>query len=355
MGSGKINILKDIISNYTSGRRYDLSYVVENADWVIRQDGKQLTDIFNKLRLIKSRITTSAIGIKNQIVHFGSLNTFLTENGVKLPHYSNKIALTIFHIVPREKRLRFLTEAAKHIAVVHTSANSTKNHLLEIGIPETKIIVIPLGIDPLIFNPVSDSEKKSLREAMGMPPDSIVIGSFQKDGLGWGEGLEPKSIKGPDIFLQVAEKLNQNHNVFVLLSGPARGYVKEGLKKSNIAYRHIPHLKQMADVARLYGTLDLYLITSRIEGGPKQILESWASGVPVVSTRVGMVPDIATEGKNVLFSDIENVDQIVKAAEEIINNKELKNKLIIAGLEKVKDYSWDLIAKRYFDEIYKKL
>ena len=32
-----------------------------------------------------------------------------------------------------------------------------------------------------------------------IPKDKIIIGSFQKDGVGWEEGNEPKLIKGPDI------------------------------------------------------------------------------------------------------------------------------------------------------------
>ena len=39
-------------------------------------------------------------------------------------------------------------------------------------------------------------------------------------------------------------------------------------------------------------TLDMYMVTSREEGGPMGLLESMACGVPVVSTPVGMAPDL---------------------------------------------------------------
>ena len=45
-------------------------------------------------------------------------------------------------------------------------------------------------------------------------------------GVGWGDGLEPKLIKGPDVLLQTVALLRQRiPELFVLLSGPARGYV----------------------------------------------------------------------------------------------------------------------------------
>ena len=44
------------------------------------------------------------------------------------------------------------------------------------------------------------------RTRLGLPGSAFVVGSFQKDGVGWGEGLEPKLIKGPDVLLAVAER-----------------------------------------------------------------------------------------------------------------------------------------------------
>lgn len=352
---GSRQIIQDIVLNYTAGRNYNLSYVVEDAPWSIRQDGEYITAWLNRQNLLKARPTTSSLGLRNQIVHYGSLNTFLGSRGPRLPHRSNRTVLTIFHLNPRETNLKTLVKASVNINIIHTSSSITKKKLADIGIPGGKITVIPLGVDLASFRPPTAEEKQTIKKELGMPPQKIVIGSFQKDGQGWGSGLEPKLIKGPDIFLEAVNELNKRYPVFVLLSGPARGYVKEGLKKINASHLHLEGVKSPDEIAQLYRTLDIYLIASRIEGGPKQILEAWASGVPVVSTRVGMVVDIANDRKNALLADVENVKQITKAAEEIIENENLKNDLIAAGLQSVKNYSWDIIARRYFDEIYRKL
>ena len=354
MGSSKVKILKDSLSNFLLNKNHNLSYIVENADWIVKWDGEHITGCLNKFGLLKTRITTSYLGLRNQIVHFGSLNTFLTAEGFKKPHRSNKIVVTIFHLVPNDPRLKFLKEADKYVDFFHTSCNITKRKLIELGVSEEKIIVIPLGVDLSLFKPISSKKKQKIKGQLGIPQDKIVIGSFQKDGVGWGEGLEPKLIKGPDVFVKTVEKLAKDYPIFVLLVGPSRGYVKSELKKLGIPFKHT-YLKNFSDVAERYRALGLYLITSRVEGGPKAILEAWASGVPVVSTKVGMVPDIAQDVNNVLLTEVEDVDGITKQAIRLIEDDNLKERLTQNALGGVKKNSWDNIANRYYKEIYLRL
>lgn len=357
MGSGriKINILKDIMLNLFSNNRYNLSYIIESADWVIKFDGKYITGNLNKLNLIKSRTTTSYLGIRNQIIHFGSVSTLINKKGIKNIELSNKIVLTWFHIVPNDDRIKFIPELSNVVNIVHTSCHLTKNELIKHGLNEDRIIVIPLGIDLNLFRPVTFEKKQRIKKDIGIPEGKIVIGSFQKDGVGWGEGLEPKLIKGPDIFVKIVEQLAKKYPIYVLLVGPARGYIENELRKRNIPFKSIGYLKNFNDIAKYYHVLDLYLITSRIEGGPKQILEAWASGIPIVSTKVGMVPDIAKSNENVLLAEIEDINEITDKLQLLIENKNLNKKLIIKGLNEVKKYNWCDITKKYFQNIYLRL
>ena len=66
---------------------------------------------------------------------------------------------------------------------------------------------IPIGIDVETFTLRSPDGVVAARRAFGLPESAFVVGSFQKDGVGWGEGTEPKLIKGPDVLLSVAEQL----------------------------------------------------------------------------------------------------------------------------------------------------
>lgn len=164
--------------------------------------------------------------------------------------------------------------------------------------------LIPIPVDINTFHPRSHQVRNKIRASIGATPSTFVIGSFQKDGVGWDQGLQPKRIKGPDIFLSSLERLRRrsSRQILVLLTGPSRGYVKRGLDKLKIPYFHT-YTSTSAELAPFYSALDVYLVTSRDEGGPKAVLESMASGIPLVSTRVGMAQDLIQNNINALISD----------------------------------------------------
>jgi glycosyltransferase involved in cell wall biosynthesis len=287
-------------------------------------------------------------------VHFGSVNTFLGDDGPKLPHKSNKIIVTWFHISPGDKRTEFIPQAVKCVDLWHTACSITRNKLIKFGVPEEKITVIPLGVNLSAFGVPTPQQKENIRSKLGIPKEKIVVGSFQKDGNGWGEGLEPKLIKGPDVFCDVVEKLRQRYDLFVVLTGPARGYVKQRLESSGIPYSHY-FLNDPDEIADYYKALDLYIATGRHEGGPKSLVESLASGVPLVSTKAGMAPDVITDGENGFLCDVDDVDQIVRKSMMILEDQEKKKRIITEGLTTARQYDWNVIAQRYENCLYRRL
>ncbi len=347
----KFIYLLDIILNVFFSKKYQLIYIVESADWSIRWDGKYITKNINESTPIKSRISTTSIGLRKKIIHFGSVNTFISENGIKNIHKSNKIVLTWFHVSPNDPRVKFIPELNKKIDIAHTSCTTTKAKLINFGLSEEKITVVPLGVDLDLFKPAIDNDaRKKVRKEHNIPENKILIGSFQKDGVGWSDGNVPKLIKGPDIFCDVIEKIATKFPLHILLTGPARGYVINRLDKANIAFNHI-FFKKYTDIVHFYQILDYYLICSREEGGPKALLESMACGIPVISTPVGMVPDVVINGFNgyvVGNDDIEN--KIIDIIENNNNQKVIEN-----AFGDIKQYDWKIIAKRYYTELYEKI
>jgi len=335
-----------------------LFYVIELANWSIKWDGRYITECLRRRNLLSAKITTTHRGIKNQIIHFGSRTTFLPKTWEEVD-LSNKIVFTWFHGTEEHKdpanlaMIKVLPEASTKADIVHTSCTISKENLIRWGVPEKKIVVVPLGVDLAIFRPITAAQKDIIKKELKLPQDKIIIGSFQKDGIGWGEGMEPKWEKGADIFVKVLDKLKAKYDIFVLLLGPARGYVKEELNKIGVPYKHL-YLKNYAEIPRYYNTLDLYLVTSRAEGGPKAILESMATRVPIVSTQVGMASDLIKEDYNGLLAKIDDVAELSGKAENIISNKEFSDRLAKNALNTITSYSWDKIAREYYEKIYKR-
>ena len=228
-------------------------------------------------------------------------------------HPQNRFATAYFHGKPGngeaifDEMHKILCESHSHIHRVQVSHTEMRDIVLSSGIDSHKVFLIPIGIDISVFRPQTYESKKTARAKFGVPESAVVVGSFQKDGSGWGEGNEPKLIKGPDVFLAVLKQLKERvPEVVVLLTGPARGYVIKGLQEINVPYKHIM-LDKYEDINGAYHCLDLYIVASRQEGGPKAILESMATGVPLVSTRVGQAMDLVRHGENGWLTEVQDV------------------------------------------------
>jgi glycosyltransferase involved in cell wall biosynthesis len=234
---------------------------------------------------------------------------------------------------------------------LHTACRIMEERFVEWGIPREMLVRIPLGVDLTRFQSAGHEQREAKRRELGVPLDAFCIGSFHKDGQGWGEGEEPKGIKGPDVLVETLNQVHKKHKVFVLLSAPARGYVKKRLNAAGIRYVHVVE-EDFARIPELFRAIDLYLLTSREEGGPNGVLEAMASGVPFVGTRVGLVPDVISDGKDGLLADIDDVETLSDAVCKLIDDTELRGALIRAGLESIQAYDWPQISARYYRELY---
>ncbi|WP_238625286.1 glycosyltransferase family 4 protein [Aggregatilinea lenta] len=322
-------------------------------DWVARYLAAELD-----AQGVPSVLTTAPWDLKGQIIHFHDRYTYFNGPHDRL-HPSNHLFMTWFHGDPADP-LMTPVFAQMHAAVPHldkivVSCSATHQHALDGGLPGDKMVQIPLGVDLDLFVPPEPGAREEGRAALGVPDDAVCIGSFQKDGVGWGEGSEPKLVKGPDVFLETLAQLKPYvPNLFVLLTGPARGYVRAGLARLGIPYAH-HHLDDYREIVAYYHALDLYLIASRVEGGPQALLESWATGVPLVSTRMGMPADLIADGDNGLLAEVEDAAGLAEGAAALLDDADLRAHCQTQALDDVRQYAWPVIARRYADELYRPL
>jgi len=203
------------------------------------------------------------------------------------------------------------------VQVTHTEMHEL---VVGAGVPAERVFKIPIGIDLEHF-------------PLGAPrqTEKFVIGSFVKDGVGMAEGLEPKLLKGPDTFVAVVARVRERvPNLSVHLTGPARGYVRRALDELGIPYRHVLATTRR-ELGRAYQDVDVCLVASRQEGGPKSVLEAMASGVPVVSTRVGQAAELIADGKNGLLAGVDDLEALAAAVQRVHDDAHLRDSLRAAG------------------------
>ena len=215
------------------------------------------------------------------------------------------------------------------------------------GIDPEKVHRIPIGVDLANFPLVDEAGRTRARAELGIPESAFVVGSFVKDGVGLGDGSEPKLVKGPDTLVAVLARLHDEiPELVVLLTGPARGYVQRELESRGVALRHAL-LETRADLGRAYHALDVTLVASRQEGGPKAVLESLAAGVPLVTTRVGQAPELLTAGEDGLLAAVDGGDALAAAVSRIHAAAALAGNLREAGRLKAEANSDERLDGRW--------
>lgn len=337
--------------------RPPVGIVVEKADWAIRWWGTFTAEAANALQPDVAHVTTDPASLTSGVVEFGSQYQWVEWGRHLSPRC--RFVTTFFHGKPEDgsevaRHIEAFVRSAPKLDRIVASAAIVRDRLISWGIAESKIVRIPIGVEMHRFLPPTAEERSIARQRFGISPHEVVVGSFQKDGNGWGEGLEPKLIKGPDVFLSAVEKLAKQLPVFVLLSGPARGYVKQGLERLGIRYAH-DYAPDRDALAKLYHPLDIYLMTSREEGGPMAVMESMSAHVPVVATRVGMAPDLIVDGVSGALVDVGDTDAIVRRAVEIASDSAKADGLRLAAHEAVKVADWSVVGRRHLEEVWRPL
>jgi len=175
----------------------------------------------------------------------------------------------------------------QYVDIYHVISKKTSKTLQ--NLTSKSITYIPFWINQDTFYQINDKTK--LREKYGIPIESYSIGSFQRDTEKKGY-KRPKLSKGPDQYLEIAKHLNTTvKRLHVVLAGKKREYIISRLKKENINYSYF-EMVDFSSLNDLYNILDLYIVASRVEGGPAAVLESAVSKTPIIATDVGIVSEI---------------------------------------------------------------
>lgn len=335
-----------------------VSFVIENADWAIRWVGEHVRDEIEAIAPGTIATTSRPQRLARRVVHFGSQYMWLAWG--RHMSRTNRYAVSFFHGKHEDgpeisRHIDAFLESVPRLGRIVTGAGLIEQRLLAWGVPRQRLVRIPIGVDTGLFRPPSREERKVARAKLGIPDSAVVVGSFQKDGVGWGDGMEPKLIKGPDVFLKAIARMKRDAPVVALLTGPARGFVKQGLDRLGVPCVH-RYVQAHAELAECYHALDLYLVTSREEGGPMGLMESMASGVSVVSTTVGMAPDLIVDGVNGGLAASEDANGIAEKALRLLylSGDEIAS-LKVRAREAVEVCDWGIVGRRHLEEVYRPL
>ena len=198
---------------------------------------------------------------------------------------SKKVVATIHHIdadnLTAGKYSRQFKFIRTYASQIHSICPQTTRDIQKLGIFNAPIITKYLWERDPQFYSVSSEEKAKLRRKYGIEADSFVIGSFQND----------KKSKAPEIFLNIVlDMIKSGRKIEVVLSGRNRNFLTYNFANLGVKYRYFS-MVPLEVINELYNCLDLYIVSSKYEGGPRSIIECALTRTPIISTKVGIAPE----------------------------------------------------------------
>jgi glycosyltransferase involved in cell wall biosynthesis len=203
------------------------------------------------------------------------------------------------------------------------------------GLEEKKVKVVPLGVDKRFLEEVPPADLKATRKRCDLPPAFLLFVGAQvprKNLVRFLDALKivhlhgiqiPLVLVGPEgedteaIRLQ-AEKLGLGHWVV------AAGYLDE------------------EDVRHAYRLATAFVFPSLCEGFGLPLVEAMASGAPVAASQTSAIPEVCRDAA--VYFHPESPESMAEKVVSVIEDGELRKKLIARGKERARDFNWEKVA-----------
>ena len=218
----------------------------------------------------------------------------------------------------------------KHCRVIPVALSERiKDSIIkEYGIDKERIPVIYNGIDLTKCQPKTDYS---------------VDGNFKI--LHIGRFSEQKNHIG---LLQAFKLFHENHSdseLWLIGDGEKKAEIEKYVAENNLT----SSVKLLGLQSNVYGYLhdaDLFTLPSNYEGIPMTLIEAMGSGLPIVASNVGGIPDMITDGKNGFLCE-PYADGIASKFEILIKDENLRKSCGMNALVASKNFDSETIAKKY--------
>jgi len=218
-------------------------------------------------------------------------------------------------------------------AVVAVSA-SQLSELAALGVRRASISVIPNGSD---FRPASE-QRDTVRAALGVQSAEVAVLLVGR--------LEPQ--KRVDLFVDaIATVQRRRHAVVGLIAGSGPDADKL-MTRAIEAGARVRFLGRRDDMPGVMAAADVLCLTSETEAAPFAVLEAMASGLPVVATNVGSLPELVVDGETGLLVEPGAVGPVATALIELTADPARLRQMGLAGRARQHDlFSAEVMADKY--------
>jgi glycosyltransferase involved in cell wall biosynthesis len=209
--------------------------------------------------------------------------------------------------------------ALRHADAVLAVSLPLVDRLIKAGVPRGKIHFVPNGFAPFALS----LTRAAARQELGL------IGSAPL--AGWVGRLSPE--KGADVMLDAIAACESPWHLSMIGDGPERARLGQRAAKLGITDRVTWH-GPVSNAGALLSAFDAFVLSSRTEGTPIVLFEAMHAAVPIVTTRVGGVPDVVSSAEAILVP-AERPTMIARALGELLNEPAAAKRRSLLARERV--------------------
>jgi glycosyltransferase involved in cell wall biosynthesis len=214
------------------------------------------------------------------------------------------------------------------------------------GFPRELVEILHNPVDLGRFRPGTANSRSAGRAELGLAQDASVVICVAR--------FDP--VKGVDVLLEAwPEVVSMNRRSTLLLAGD--GPLRESLEQQARALgitESIRFLGYRSDVESLLHTADICVVPSRSEGLSLAAVEAMASGLPVVASRVGGIPEVVEDGRTGLLVEAENPKALASAITRLLGDTPLRIRLAASAGRAAQAYDIEAYCAR-LEALYQRL
>jgi glycosyltransferase involved in cell wall biosynthesis len=235
----------------------------------------------------------------------------------------NKILIAIHHLFTNNPA-DLESKNSKHPVIKIASSLFTSSEILQIGVNDSSLV--HLGVDLDTFN-----------------PKNRTIGNQTEIHIGF--YFHPHQRKNPILVESLVEyfvELNKN-NIFIHVFG--NSFNKKKANNHVIVNENITEY----EYARKIANLDLFIFASKMEGFGLPPLEAMASGVPVIASSVGAVPEYMNSDCGVILDNEFSKEVWIQEITKLVENSKERTRLALNARLAAEKYSWEKTTFKYLE------
>ncbi|MCX7018656.1 MAG: glycosyltransferase [bacterium] len=239
--------------------------------------------------------------------------------------------------------------ADPHYTLVHCKSRGILEDVaVREPIPRGRMRIVYNGLRTDKFQHTADAG--SVRAGLGLRPDARVIGMVANliPYKGHAEVVSAAKI--------IVDEFPDAVFIFVGRDDGIGAALREQADKLGIG-RSVVFAGERRDVADLLGAMDLLVCASHEEGFSNVLLESMASGLPVVATRVGGNPEAVEDGVTGVLVEPRQPRQLADAIARMLRDQAMARRMGAKGRERVNElFSYESMIKgmlTFYDEVMK--